>query len=113
MSLPSLLQAERPTGEGFLLQPRSMPAPRFASREADALGRAVRARQAFQERLVAMFNEHINGLGPEPSDSDLRVFALLAAAEQRLEQNLAIARGCPDGDLSEDDALVFRQQHAA
>ena len=55
-------------------------------RNAAALARARRARQVFQDRLVDTFRGYLEGVGAEPSDSDLRTFALLAAAEYQLEE---------------------------
>lgn len=58
------------------------------NRDAAALARAKRARVAFQARLVERFSNFLRGSGREPSDSDLRMFALLAAAEHQLERRL-------------------------
>jgi hypothetical protein len=58
------------------------------NRDAAALARARRARSAFQDRLTDAFGAHLRGAGAEPSDSDLRTFALLVAAEHQLEGRL-------------------------
>lgn len=58
------------------------------NRDAAALARAKRSREAFQARLVERFGNFLRGSGPEPSDSDLRTFALLASAEHQLERRL-------------------------
>lgn len=58
------------------------------NRDAAALARAKRSREAFQARLVERFGNFLRGSGQEPSDSDLRTFALLASAEHQLEQRL-------------------------
>ena len=59
------------------------------NRDAAALARAARARGAYQARLVDTFRAHLEGRGAEPSDADLRTFALLVAAEHQLEQKAA------------------------
>ena len=58
------------------------------NRDAAALARAKRSRQAFQARLAERFGNLLRGSGHEPSDSDLRMFALLASEEHQLEQRL-------------------------
>lgn len=81
MSAQHFLRVERP---------RLGAIPAF-NRDAAALARATRARAAFQLRLVDTFRTYLEGEGPEPSDSALRTFALLAAEEHRLEQRLTNA----------------------
>lgn len=63
------------------------------NRDAAALARAKRARAAFQARLVETFGGYLAGECSEPGDADLHMFALLAAAEYRLERRLV---GAPD-----------------
>lgn len=79
MSAQHFLRVERPKLGAI---------PAF-NRDAAALARATRARAAFQLRLVDTFRSYLEGDGSEPSDSELRTFALLAAEEHRLEQRLA------------------------
>ena len=83
MSAQHFLRVERP-------KLGAIPA---VNRDAAALARATRARTAFQLRLVDTFRTYLAGDGSEPSDSELRTFALLAAEEHRLEQRLADAAG--------------------
>ena len=83
MSAQHFLRVERPKLGAI---------PAF-NRDAAALARATRARAAFQLRLVDTFRTYLAGDGAEPSDSELRTFALLAAEEHRLEQRLADAAG--------------------
>lgn len=78
MSAQHFLRVDRPTLGAF---------PVF-NRDAAALARAARARCAFQDRLVDSFRRYLEGVGAEPTDSDLRTFALLVAAERELEQRL-------------------------
>lgn len=78
MSAQRFLRADRPTLGAF---------PVF-DRDAAALARAARARCAFQDRLVDTFRTYLEGAGSEPTDSDLRIFALLVATEHQLEQRL-------------------------
>ena len=65
---------------------------RAFNRDAAALARANRSREAFQVRLVERFGNFLRGSGQEPSDSDLRMFALLASAEHQLERRLVGTR---------------------
>lgn len=83
MSAQHFLRVERP---------RLGAIPAF-NRDAAALARATRTRAAFQLRLVDTFRAYLAGGGAEPSDSELRTFAQLAAEEHRLEQRLADASG--------------------
>lgn len=59
-----------------------------SNRDAAALARAARARCAFQDRLLGTFRRNVEGVGAEPTDSDLRTFASLVAAEHELKQRL-------------------------
>jgi hypothetical protein len=90
--LPSFFPGGAMSAQHFLRveRPKLGAIPAF-NRDAAALARATRARAAFQLRLVDTFRTYLEGEGPEPSDSALRTFALLAAEEHRLEQRLANA----------------------
>lgn len=83
MSAQHFLRVERP---------RLGAIPAF-NRDAAALARATRARAAFQLRLVDTFRTYLAGAGSEPTDAELRTFALLAAEEHRLEQRVATSAG--------------------
>lgn len=95
MSAQHFLRMERPGLGAF---------PVF-DRDAAALARASRARDAFQARLVDTFRAHLEGAGAEPSDADLRTFALLVAAEHQLEQKVAAASGGSAARASDDIRL--------
>lgn len=45
---------------------------------------AMRVRKIVQARIVVAFRRQIAGCGPGPTDEELRMFARLAVAEQRL-----------------------------
>jgi len=53
---------------------------------------ARRARKAVQARIVAAFRRFLLGTGKGPADEDLRTFAKLAIAEQRLRRRLGRAK---------------------
>lgn len=93
MSQSPSLEAARRSPTGAFHAAASAQAAAGLALRTNALARATRAREAFQARLVSSFHAHLDGFGPEPSDADLRTFALLAATEHRLEQHLAEARG--------------------
>ncbi|MGJ7493096.1 hypothetical protein [Variovorax sp. ZT4R33] len=93
MSQPLSLQAARRSPAGAFHAAASAQTAAAIALRANALARATRAREAFQARLASSFRAHLDGLAPEPSDAELRTFALLAATEHRLEQHLAEARG--------------------
>jgi hypothetical protein len=77
------------------------------NRDAAALARARRAREAFQARLVESFDNFLRGSGKDPSDSDLRTFALLAAAEHQLEQRvLGTSPNRVDGQMHDENVLL-------
>lgn len=80
----------------------SAPAPRRASsstktcarkqRERIDLAVATRAMRAVRARIVDSFRRHLRGAGAGPKDEDLRAFAKLAVAEQRLRRRGAVTR---------------------
>jgi hypothetical protein len=47
----------------------------------------VRARKAAQDRIVLAFRLQVEGSGPGPTDAELRTFARLDVAEQRLRRS--------------------------
>jgi hypothetical protein len=56
---------------------------------------AVRARQAIHLRIVAAFRSQVEGRGPGPTDIELRLFARIAVAEERLRRAFRRARVHP------------------
>ena len=59
---------------------------------------AVNLRDAIHLRIVAAFRSQLEGLGPGPSDVDLRLFARIAVAEERLRRLLERAKVQPSCD---------------
>jgi hypothetical protein len=53
---------------------------------------AARAKKAVQDRIVSSFRKHAEGLGPEPADAELQLFANLAIAGQRLLRRYAACK---------------------
>ena len=56
---------------------------------------AVNLRKAIHLRIVAAYRSQLEGLGPGPSDVDLRLFARIAVAEERLRRLLERAKVHP------------------
>lgn len=89
-----------------LLQLDCPAVPTAFNRDAAALARAKRARLAFQARLAENFGDFLRGSGKDPSDSDLRTFALLAAAEHQLERRLlGTSRNEVEGQTEQENVL--------
>ena len=53
---------------------------------------AVRLRETIHHRIVAAFHSQVEGSGPGPTDIDLRLFARIAIAEERLRRALQRAK---------------------
>ena len=56
---------------------------------------AVNLRKTIHLRIVAAYRSQLEGLGPGPSDVDLRLFARIAVAEERLLRALERAKVHP------------------
>jgi hypothetical protein len=56
---------------------------------------AVNLRKMIHLRIVAAYRSQLEGLGPGPSDVDLRLFARIAVAEERLLRALERAKVHP------------------
>ena len=56
------------------------------------LAAVVRARRALQQRIIDLMRQHTEACGPEPSDAQLRLFAKLVAAQERLGREVAAAK---------------------
>lgn len=57
-----------------------------------ACNAATQLRETIHLRIVAAFRSQIEGSGPGPTDIDLRLFARIAVAEERLRRALLRAR---------------------
>jgi hypothetical protein len=62
----------------------------------------MQLRETIHLRIVAAFRSQIEGSGPGPTDIDLRLFARIAVAEERLRRALQRARvhHCCDAETS-------------
>lgn len=110
MSVQHFLRVDRPTLGAFLFSNRNAPAlARAAGARRHALadaqsdhggggasllggeiaeedGEEHTARCAFHDRLVDTFRGYLEGVGADPTDTDLRTFALLVAEDPELQQ---------------------------